>query len=184
MNSLQGHLLVSTPQLVDPNFYRTVVLLIRHSDEGALGVVLNRPSGKTVKDLWHQISDEPCYSTRQINVGGPVPGPVMAIHDNVQLAELEITPNIFYAAGQEYVDKLVRQQGPNIKLFVGNAGWGGGQLESEIEQGAWLTTPATNNYVFDEDTTTLWKRIAGHIGSEMLLSILKIDDVPEDPSLN
>ena len=101
MNSFQGHLLVSTPQLADPNFYRTVVLLIRHADEGALGVVLNRPSGKTVKDLWDQVSDEPCGSACSINVGGPVPGPVMAIHDDTQLAELEITPNIFYAARNE-----------------------------------------------------------------------------------
>ena len=77
MESLEGQLLVATPQLMDPNFARTLVLLIQHTDEGALGVVVNRPLGKTIQELWREVGSAPCHSRQPIYLGGPVPGPLM-----------------------------------------------------------------------------------------------------------
>jgi putative transcriptional regulator len=183
MESLQGHLLVASPHLADPNFVRTVVLLIHHSKEGAFGVVLNRPADSTIGQLWEQVTHEPCESERRVNVGGPVAGPLMAIHTEQQLAELEILPGLYFAAQREHLEALVGQNRGPFRLFIGHSGWGGGQLENELEQGAWFTTPATVDAVFGQDAD-LWKQIAQHIGQSMLVETLKIKHVPADPSMN
>jgi len=183
MESLRGHLLVATPQLPDPNFAKSVVLLIQHTQEGALGVVLNRPIGKTVEDLWQQVSDESCSCQEQVYMGGPVSGPLLALHTDKRRAELEIFPGVYLAAQKANLDALVGQQKHRFRVFLGNAGWGEGQLESELEQGAWLTTAATLDYVFYDDED-LWQEVAKHIGNSMLFSTLKIKHRPEDPSVN
>ena len=183
MDNLKGKLLVASPHLLDPNFVRTVVLLIHHSDEGAFGVVLNRPADNTIKELWEQVGETPCESERRVNVGGPVAGPLMAIHTDEELAELEIMPGVYFAAQREHLEQLLRQTERPYRIFVGHSGWGGGQLENELEEGAWLTTPATVDQVFDDDVD-LWKKVAQHIGELMLTSTLKIKHVPQDPTVN
>ena len=72
MNSLRGQFLIASPHLPDSNFYRSVVLMIQHDDEGAFGVILNRPTENTVSEIWEMITDEPCESLQPINLGGPV----------------------------------------------------------------------------------------------------------------
>ena len=183
MKSLEGHLLVASPHLLDPNFVKTVVLLIQHSDQGTLGVVVNRPTSKTVKEVWHEVGDAPCESGRPIFLGGPVPGPLMAVHTEASLAELEILPGVFFAAKKTNLDRLVLQQECTCKIFVGHAGWGPGQLENELEEGAWLTTPATVDYVF-YDGGDLWAEVSQHIGQSLLQTMLNIKHIPPDPSLN
>jgi putative transcriptional regulator len=182
MENLKGHLLVASPHLLDPNFVRTVVLLIHHSEEGAFGVVLNRPADNTIKELWDQVGETPCSSERRVNVGGPVAGPLMAIHTEEDLAELEILPGVYFAAQRDHLEKLLESEHP-YRVFVGHSGWGGGQLENELKEGAWLTTPATVDQVFDDDSD-LWKKVAQHIGESMLSSTLGIRHVPKDPSMN
>ena len=183
MDYLKGHLLVASPHLADPNFARTVVLLIHHSEEGAFGVVLNRPADNTIKELWEQVAETPCESDRRVNVGGPVAGPLMAVHTDRELAEMEIVPGLYFAAQREHLEELLGQRDHRFRLFVGHSGWGGGQLENELKEGAWLTTPATVEAVFGEEAG-LWKRVAQGIGLSMLTSTLKIKHVPEDPSMN
>jgi putative transcriptional regulator len=183
MKSLQGHLLVASPHLMDPNFTRTVVLLIHHSEEGAFGVVLNRPADNTVGELWEQVAETPCESDRRVNVGGPVAGPLIAVHTDRHLAEMEILPGLYFAAQREHLEKLLGQGDRPFRLFIGHSGWGGGQLEDELKEGAWLTTPATVDAVFGEDAE-LWKKAAQHIGLSLLSSTLKIKDIPDDPSVN
>jgi putative transcriptional regulator len=184
MESLKGHLLVASPHLLDPNFVHTVVLLIHHSEEGAFGVVLNRPADNTIKDLWEQVGDGPCESDRRVNVGGPVAGPLMAIHTDQHLAEMEILPGVYFAAQRDHLETLLRQSGRPFRVFIGHSGWGGGQLEHELEEGAWLTTPASPDQVFDDDDADLWKKVAQHIGESMLASSLGIKHVPKDPTVN
>ena len=147
MEYLKGHLLVASPHLLDPNFVRTVVLLLHHSKEGAFGVVLNRPADNTVKELWEQVGDSPCESERRVNVGGPVSGPLMAVHTDRSLREMEILPGLYFAAQRDNIEKLFRQHDHPFRVFVGHSGWGGGQLERELKGGSWLTTPATIEYV-------------------------------------
>lgn len=183
MRSLKGHLLVASRHLKDPNFVRTVVLMIHHSEEGAFGVVLNRPAENTIEELWREVGGSPCQVKGQINVGGPVSGPLIAIHTDQSLSELEVLPGVYFAAQREHLEKLLVQDKYLFRLFVGHSGWGGGQLESELEEGAWLTTEATLDYVFYEDGD-LWSEVTQQIGRAMMTSALKIKRVPPDPSVN
>lgn len=183
MRNLKGHLLVASPHLSDPNFVKAVVLLIHHSEEGAFGVVLNHPADNTIQELWAQMGESSCESQRSVNVGGPVAGPLMAIHTDKRLGEMEILPGLYFAAQRDHLEKILGQADRPFRIFVGHSGWGGGQLESELEEGAWLTTPATVDQVFGDDDT-LWRAVTQHIGESMLISTLKIRHVPEDPSVN
>ncbi len=183
MQSLQGYFLAASPYLRDPNFIGTVVLMIRHDENGALGVVLNRPADKSIQELWEAVSTTPCKNEGPIHVGGPVPGPIMAIHTREDLADLEIMPGIYFAAEKEKLEALMREPQERLRLFVGHSGWAGGQLENELREGAWLTMPAKLEYVFYEDVD-LWHRVTREIGKALLLNMVQPKHAPEDPSVN
>jgi len=183
MDSLEGQLLVASRYLLDSNFIKTVVLLVQHNDQGALGVVVNRPTCKTVKELWKEVGEARCESTQPVFLGGPVAGPIMAIHADRSLAEHEVVPGVFFAAKKPHLDQLVLHPEDRQKIFVGHAGWGPGQLESELQQGAWLTMPATVEHIFCHDSE-LWQQLSQRIGESLLTSTLKIKHIPPDPSVN
>jgi putative transcriptional regulator len=183
MESLEGHLLVASPQLLDPNFARTLVLLVQHNDEGAFGVVINRPQRKTLQELWREVGSSPCHSRQPIYLGGPVPGPLLSLHAQPKLGEVELAPGVFFAAKKQHLDTLVLAEGPVYKIFIGHAGWGAGQLENEIRQGAWRTTPATAEYVFST-AELLWEIVFRQLGQSMLKSMLHVKELPPDPTVN
>jgi putative transcriptional regulator len=183
MPSYAGHFLVASPHLLDPNFARAVVLLVQHNEEGALGMIINRPVDKTVQDLWREIGGGPCQSTEPVYLGGPVPGPLMAVHRSESLAELEILPGVFFCASKPNLDALVERTGEPLKIFVGHSGWGPGQLDNELQQGAWLTTPATVELIF-YDSGYVWDAVKSQIGRGMLQEMLRPKEVPDDPSVN
>ena len=182
MESLEGHFLLASPQLLDPNFVHTVVLIVEHSDVGAMGLVLNRPTSKTVAELWHQVGQGPCDSQKNVHLGGPVSGPLMAVHTSGSLAEMEIGPGVYFAAKKDNLDELVHQD-VQYKMFIGHSGWGPGQLESEIQEGAWRAVPVTLDDVFD-DAEDLWQRLYVRAEGGLLPAILGIKHVPVDPSMN
>lgn len=182
MESLKGHLLIASPQLADPNFVRTVVLLVEHNDQGAFGVVLNRPSNFSVKDFWDSVTDEPCDCLEPINVGGPVEGPLLAIHKQPMFSETEVIPGVYIAAQRDHLDSIVRQGEP-FRVFSGYSGWGAGQLETELKRGGWITMAAKSDFLF-APTDDLWYRTSQAVASDVLISTLKIKHVPSDPSLN
>lgn len=176
--------MVASPYLEDPNFVRTVVLLIQHSEEGAFGVVLNRALSKTVQELWADVSEEPCDNDHPIHLGGPVEGPLLALHDREEWGEVEVVPGVYFSAQKDHLEKLVAENEERCLLFVGYSGWGGGQLEGELEQGAWFTTPAKAEYIFNADDVELWKTVARVVGQSMIRDVLHIKHVPEDPTQN
>jgi putative transcriptional regulator len=183
MNYLKGQLLVASAHLTDPNFSQTVVFLIEHDENGAFGVVLNRPSDRTVGEIWDEHIELLCAGEEAINVGGPVLGPILALHGEMSLAEAEISPGIFLAVQRDTLDQLVRLPGRTIRLFSGYAGWGEGQLENELEEGGWITTAATKAYLF-EGTKDLWHTIGRDITQNVLGGAEKIKHIPDDPSVN
>lgn len=183
MQSLRAHLLVASPQLPDENFYRTVVLLIQHNEEGAFGVVLNRPTSVTVADVWSGVGDEPCDSAEPINLGGPVEGPLLALHEEEACSEGEVLPGVYMATQKEFLRRIVSQKNCRYRLFSGYAGWAGGQLERELKVGGWLTTPAKPQHIFVSGEE-LWKDVADDIGREILGPLAKTKHVPSDPTLN
>jgi putative transcriptional regulator len=183
MKSLKGCFLVASPQLRDPNFVHTVVLLVHHSEDGAFGVVLNRPTESTIKELWEKVGESPCDSSQPVHLGGPVSGPLMAVHSDASLAEMEIIPGVYFAAQRDHLEQLLQQSEHDFRFFVGHSGWGGGQLENELKEGAWFTAPATAEFVF-YGNDDLWRRVTQQIGQSMLTDILGIKGLPKDPSMN
>jgi len=181
--SLQGHFLVASREMLDPNFARSVVLLVRHSDEGAMGLVLNRPTKTTVAEAWRQVSDAPCPADRLIHLGGPCRGPLMALHGDAALGELEAAPGIYFSADPENIERIIAAGDDPSRFFIGFAGWGPGQLEAEMEQNAWLTAAAEPEQIFDSPHD-LWIQLTRRIAGSRMLSALNIKHVPADPSLN
>ena len=183
MESFEGQLLVASPQLADPNFAQSLVLLIQHDQEGALGVIINRPLRKTIQELWREVGSAACHSRQPVYLGGPVSGPLMSLHTKPDLAEAEPAPGVFFAAKKQHLDTLVLDEEPAYKVFVGHAGWGAGQLENEIHQGAWRTLPAAAACVFSTDDT-LWETVFRQLGCSLLKSILNVKELPPDPTVN
>ncbi len=183
MKSLRGHFLIASPHLADPNFYRSVVLMIQHDEKGAFGVVLNRPTNNTIADLWNLVSPAPCDISEPVHVGGPVPGPLIAIHSDPAQCEMDIADGVFFASSKEAIIAIVSHpQGP-FRLFVGYSGWGAGQLDQEMESGSWLSGPAAREDVFSH-YDELWHRVSRRIGLDIISPTIRNQPIPDDPSMN
>jgi putative transcriptional regulator len=180
--SLEGHFLVASRYLADPNFARSVVLMIHHNDEGAMGMVINRRSDKTIREVWEMIGSEPCDREDFIYLGGPVPGPLVALHTLDTFAQHEVLPGLYLATHKDALDQIVRSDAL-VRLYSGHSGWGSGQLEGEIEAGGWLWTRANLEDVFS-DHETIWKTVTQRIGLEIMAPDVDREHVPPDPSLN
>ncbi|MDX1945291.1 MAG: YqgE/AlgH family protein [Pirellulaceae bacterium] len=183
MNSLQGHFLVASPHLSDGNFYRSVVLMIKHDDEGAFGLILNRPTTNTVQEVLRIVAEQEVDCEQPIYVGGPVSGPLVALHRMKSASEAEVLPGVHFAAHKEQLLRVASKSKKPFRMFSGYSGWSGGQLEGELKSGGWLILPATIDLVFDEGED-LWDRIVRRIGGQFLETIIKTRHVPENPSLN
>jgi len=183
MSSLQGKLLIASPDLGDGNFYRSVVLIIKHDDEGAFGLVLNRPTGNTVRSVWQMVTKQDLDCDRPIYLGGPVQGPLVCLHRLKACAEAEVLPGVYFAAHRDELTKIVSQKSKPFRLFMGYAGWAGGQLEGEMKAGGWLTVKANKGLVFD-DRDDLWENVVRSIGQDVIAAAIKSKHVPQDPSLN
>jgi putative transcriptional regulator len=181
--SLAGHFLVASRHLSDPNFVRSVVLMIHHNEDGAMGVVINRPSEKSIREVWEWIGNDPCEREEPVFVGGPVPGPIVALHAQEAFSEHEVLPDLFVSTHRDALNLIVRKIDTPVRLYSGHAGWGGGQLEGELEAGGWLFTRATKDDVF-ADHETIWKTVTQRIGLEIMAPDLDFEHVPPDPSMN
>lgn len=182
-SSLTGNVLIASPHLGDANFFRTVVVMVKHNDEGAFGLVLNRPACKSVGEVWEAVSDEKCDIEAPIRIGGPVQGPLMALHTLMSCNEAQVLPGIYFASNRDNLSRVVKRPDKPFLLFSGYAGWGEGQLENEIKQGGWLKFPADHDWVF-ADIDTIWKRAVCRVGDDILNQTLRPKHRPADPRLN
>lgn len=183
MKSYQGHFLIAAPELLDPNFRRAVVLIVKHDDEGTFGLVLNRPTSIKLAEVWQQVSEQPCPSDVALHLGGPCQGPLMAVHAHLASSEIEVLPGLHFCASADALLSLVAAGIEPVRFFVGYAGWGPGQLEDELDAGGWLTRAATSELVFLEPGRDLWTELTRAIGSN-LIDALGIKHVPPDPRHN
>jgi len=183
MDSLQGHLLIAAPSLQDPNFFRTVVLLVQHNEQGALGVILNRPLEATIEEAWSQVSEMPCNAEGSLFQGGPCPGPLMVLHSDPALSQVVVCEGVFFNTDKDSIEQLVTQCSGPLKFFVNYAGWGAGQLEGEIEAGGWVTTPAGPTQVFGNDEK-LWHAVLKLADRRSRLAGIDPKLIPDDPSVN
>ncbi|KAA6221598.1 YqgE/AlgH family protein [Streptomyces albofaciens JCM 4342] len=193
VSSLTGRLLVATPALADPNFDRAVVLLLDHDEEGSLGVVLNRPTPVGVGDIlqpWAPLAGEPGV----VFQGGPVSldsalgvavvpggpespestpggdGPLgwRRVHGAIGLVDLEAPP------------ELLSTVLGSLRIFAGYAGWGPGQLEEELAEGAWYVVESEPGDVSSPDPEQLWRAVLRRQRNELAM----VATYPDDPSLN
>ena len=179
--SLSGQLLLAGPALRDPNFARSVVLIGMHTSEGAMGVVLNRPSritvGEAVPQLREAVSEhEPVY------VGGPVqPTSVVLLAEFLDPAPagLLVLGRIGFPAADADIDHL-GEAIVRSRVFAGFAGWGGGQLDAEVEHGDWIAQAALPDDVFTELPGELWSSVLQRKGGSYAL----LARMPLDPSVN
>ncbi|MFI2366845.1 YqgE/AlgH family protein [Streptomyces sp. NPDC018833] len=183
VSSLTGRLLVATPALTDPNFDRAVVLLLDHDDEGSLGVVLNRPTPVGVGDVlepWAALAGEPGV----VFQGGPVSldsalgvavipgdeGPLgwRRVYGAIGLVDLEAPPELLGSALG------------SLRIFAGYAGWGPGQLETELREGAWYVVESEPGDVSSPRPEKLWRAVLRRQRNELAM----FATYPDDPSLN
>ena len=183
MKLLKGHLLIASPRMPDSDFAETVILVVEHAQDGAYGLTLNQPTDMTVKQAWTQNNDSPCRVEGLVYFGGPCREFLTALHTDQTLANIEVAPDLHYTQEPVKLAQLVEQHVDPIKFFVGFAGWDQGQLEAELEDGPWLTTPALPEHVFAY-CDDLWPKLAKRMLGERMLSVLKIKHRPDDPSIN
>ena len=183
MPSLGAHLLIASPQLAEP-FTRSVVLLVRHSEDGALGLILNRRTDATLRDAWTKVSQVPCHRDEPLFLGGPCEGPLVALHTREFLLEMEVMPGVYFSAGKDKLERLAAEtDGSPVRFFAGYSGWSPGQLEEEISRGAWSVMPAETRHVFEHEDE-LWMRTRRHVADTAWRSALHIRHAPPDLRYN
>lgn len=179
MESHAGKLLVATPLLVDPNFYRSVILLIEHDQEnGALGVVLNRPTPVPVDEIlaaWHDVAAEP----RVVFVGGPVQREVAV---GLGVTEGADQRRVIGAVSMVDLGSTPQEEGDakDVRVFSGYAGWDVTQLEDEIEEGAWFVLPALPHDPLTEHPERLWQAVLARQKARVALYATYPDDPDEN----
>jgi len=180
--SRQGRLLVAAPTLLDPHFQRAVVVMLEHSEDGALGLVLNQPTEIHAVDALPEPLCDLVPDEHVIHCGGPVqPAAViiLAEFDTPDRAAGLVVDHIGIVDPEEAVDDLTDHVG-RLRIFGGYAGWAPGQLEGEIAEGAWIDVPARPEDIFTSSPERLWSAALERKGGVFRL----VARMPEDPSLN
>ncbi|MBI1335500.1 MAG: hypothetical protein GC164_00900 [Phycisphaera sp.] len=183
MASLAGKLILAGADLVDPNFHQTVTLIIDHTDQGALGLVLNRPTKTTIASAWKQVSSGLCLIEGFVHQGGPCPGPVMLLHTLESCSQVEPCKGLHFTADREHVEWVLEHSDAPARMFVGYAGWGAGQLDAELEHESWVTTIGTPEFVFD-DRPDLWMTLMDKVNPSQAAAVRKPRLFEVDPGLN
>jgi putative transcriptional regulator len=183
MDSLRGKLLLAAPALKDPNFDRTVVFIAEHSDEGAMGLVLNRPSDAPVVDAIPDLTWVADTGEELVYVGGPVaPNGVIVLAEwqDPSQAVVLVGEDLGFVPGDvEDVDALATAV-RRARVYAGHAGWGPGQLEDELAEEAWIVESPLREELFTDDPEGLWSAVLRRKGREFAL----LSTMPPDPSLN
>ena len=183
METLRGKLLLAAPVLKDPNFDRTVVFIAEHSDEGAMGLVLNRPSDAPVVEAIPDLTWVADTGDELVHVGGPVAPNgviVLAEWEDPSQAVVLVDDDLGFVPGDvEDTDSLATAV-RRARVYAGHAGWGPGQLEDELEDEAWIVESPLREELFSDDPEGLWSAVLRRKGREFAL----LSTMPPDPSLN
>lgn len=163
-NNLTGQFLVAGKHLRDPNFYKSVVLMVEHGAQGAMGLVVNRPTPVSLSEALAEHFD---IGEREdlVYYGGPVePSALFVVHNSVEHHgdERAIVPGVFVGSSADAFERVVEaatggHDDLHFRVFSGCAGWGPGQLEGELERGDWFLVPASSDDTFRDDPYSLWE---------------------------
>ncbi|MFD0739343.1 YqgE/AlgH family protein [Lysobacter koreensis] len=168
---LANQLLIALPALADTNFSRSVALICQHDDDGAMGIIVNRPSEYTLGEVLGQMGVEggdEALRAQVVLAGGPVhPERGFVLHDGGMHwdSSLAITDTLFLTTSRDILEAMARGDGPeHVIVALGCAGWGTGQLEHELTENSWLTAPADAELLFTLPLDARWQAAAGRIG--------------------
>jgi putative transcriptional regulator len=168
--SLAPSLLIAMPDLLDPNFHRTVVLLVHHDEQGTVGMVLNRPTEVRASELCESLGvDWRGAGEQVVHWGGPVqPNTGWVVADTEVLAQapeaMSLAHHLHFAGSLAALRAVAQEPSPIMRLFLGYAGWGPGQLESELAQGAWVVAPVDEPSVLLMPEDELWDPACPRLG--------------------
>ncbi len=179
-DSLINHFLIAMPNLGDPNFSRTVTLICEHSNEGAMGLVINRTTDLCLADVLQQMNIE-AQDSRHLREPVHIGGPVQAnrgfvLHEPLGKWEstLAVADDLGVSTSRDILEALAHNSGPaNYILTLGYAGWAAGQLEHEIAENAWLSGPSDRGIIFRTPPEARWSAAARLLGVD--LSIMSGD---------
>ncbi|PJJ97297.1 YqgE/AlgH family protein [Lysobacteraceae bacterium NML91-0213] len=171
---LAGQLLIALPALSDPNFARAVALICQHDDDGAMGVIVNRVSEYTLGDVFEQMdisTGDELLRAQPVLAGGPVhPERGFVVHDGSRRwdSTLRIGDDLHVTTSRDVLEAMARGDGPErVVVALGCAGWGAGQLESELTENTWLTVPADGELLFAVPLEARWNAAAARIGVDL-----------------
>jgi len=171
---LTNHFLIAMPTLADPNFFHTVTYLCEHNEEGAMGIVVNRPLELQFQELLEQLeleTTDPKLAQLPIYQGGPVQterGFVLHSNEGEWTSSIQVTDNIVMTVSQDIIEAIALGGGPDKYLIaLGYAGWGDGQIEHELADNTWLNGPADCSIIFDLPIEQRWSAAAAHLGVEL-----------------
>jgi putative transcriptional regulator len=168
--SLRGNCLIAAKRLRDPNFYKTVVLMVEHGSDGAMGLVINRPSSVTVAHALSEHFNLP-ETDDLVYVGGPVePSALFILHNSFELDRKEspLIPGVFVGSSADVFEEIVRSSAagnPDLlfRIYSGCAGWAPNQLEGEIARGDWHSHPAEADAIFGHDPYMVWDKMIAKV---------------------
>ncbi len=171
---LTNQFLIAMPGLEDPNFFRSVTYICEHNEEGAMGLIINRPMNMQLGEVFEHIQvKEASPEARQVPIylGGPVQqerGFVLHSPIGEWEATLKVTDRIGVTSSLDILHAIARDEGPEQKLItLGYAGWGAGQLEQELADNAWLSGPADPDILFNKPNEERWKAAAASLGVDL-----------------
>lgn len=173
---LTGHFLIAMPNLKDPNFYQALLYICEHSEQGAMGIIVNRPLNVGLGEILHHINIKTNNSKalqQQIYQGGPIQQDRgFVLHTPVEhwKSTLKVTEDIAITTSQDILSAVAEGDGPSEMLIaLGYAGWAPGQLEQEIGNNAWLSEPAELDIIFSTPYEQRWKKAAENLGFDINL---------------
>ena len=174
--SLENQFLVSMPQLNDPNFKQTVILMCKHDHKGAVGIVINRLTDHRIGDIFEQLGIDASsnhYSNKPVLDGGPIyPELGLIVHNRTfesrtksWESSMDIGEQLRLTSSKDILSDMARGEGPEkVCMSLGYAGWAPGQLEKEIQENAWFTTPADHEILFAGEVDNKWQQSAKLLG--------------------
>lgn len=173
---LTNQFLIAMPTLADPNFARTVTYVCAHNEEGAMGIVINRPLNIELSAVLAQMdldAEDPAVSTLPVFQGGPVHrdrGFILHRPASEWGSTIRVTDEIAVSTSRDILAAISRGNGPGERLIaLGYAGWGAGQLEEEMSQNAWLSGPANPEVIFRSPPERRWEQAAADLGVDLAL---------------
>lgn len=171
--------MIATPALQNTPFQRAVVLVLQNTIEGTFGVTLNRPANQEMRSAWEELtgSDSPATNIVQ---GGPIGGPVLALHQQSKIAEHQVAQDVFVSAASEDFMERIDLNDQDYRIVFGVAGWKNDQLAREIHDGYWYRLDQASDHIFD-DAGNMWEESLRRYGRQALIDVAGVTGFPKSP---